>query len=148
DRLGAANLIPGPSSTEMAIFIGYTKRGCPGLIIAGCCFIIPATILVSAIAAAYVRFGTLPRVGGILYAVKPVVIAVILQAFWNLARTAIKSVFLGLIGVLAAMGVALGGYDLMVLAGAGILAILPVLWARFKQRPAAASSGVASVKSL
>src|SRR5215470_15157918 len=106
DRLGAANLIPGPSSTEMAIFIGYTKCGWPGLIVAGCCFIVPAAILVSAIAAAYVRFGTFPRVGGILYAVKPVVIAVILQAFWNLARSAVKSVFLGIIGGLAAVGVA------------------------------------------
>jgi chromate transporter len=147
DRLGAANLIPGPSSTEMAIFIGHTKRGWPGLIVAGCSFIIPAAILVSAIAAAYVRFGTLPRVGGILYAVKPVVIAVILQAFWNLARSAIKSVLLGLIGVLAAGGVALGGYDLMILAGAGILAALPALWARLKQSPASASV-IASVKSL
>src|SRR5262245_25092916 len=131
----------------MAIFIGHTKRGWPGLIVAGCSFIIPAAILVSAIAAAYVRFGTLPRVGGILYAVKPVVIAVILQAFWNLARSAIKSVLLGLIGVLAATGVALGGYDLMILAGAGILAALPALWARLEQRPASASV-IVSVKSL
>src|SRR5262245_65934027 len=98
DRLGAANLIPGPSSTEMAIYIGYTKRGWPGLIVAGCCFIIPAAILVCAIAAAYVRCGALPRVGGVLYAVKPVVIAIVLQAFWKLARSAVKTVFLGAIG--------------------------------------------------
>jgi chromate transporter len=61
DRLAAANLIPGPSSTELAIFIGYTKRGWAGLIVAGCCFIIPAAVLVSLIAAAYVRFGSLPQ---------------------------------------------------------------------------------------
>jgi chromate transporter len=40
DRLAAANLVPGPSSTEVAIFIGYSQRGVPGLIVAGCCFII------------------------------------------------------------------------------------------------------------
>src|SRR5215467_15462304 len=102
DRLGAANLIPGPSSTEMAIYIGHNKRGWPGLIVAGCCFIIPAAILVSAIAAAYVRYGSMPRVGGILYAVKPVVIAVILQAFWKLARSAVKSTWLGALGIVAA----------------------------------------------
>src|SRR5207302_6270947 len=51
DRLGAANLIPGPSSTEMAIHIGFLKRGWKGLIVAGCCFIVPAAIMVTLIAA-------------------------------------------------------------------------------------------------
>jgi len=60
DRLGASNLIPGPSSTEMAIHIGFSKRGWPGLIGAGCCFIVPAAVLVALIAAAYVRYGSLP----------------------------------------------------------------------------------------
>src|SRR5216684_3302939 len=60
DRLGAANLIPGPSSTEVAIFIGHSKRGWVGLLVAGCCFIIPAAVLVALIAAMYVRFGSLP----------------------------------------------------------------------------------------
>ena len=60
DRLGAANLIPGPSSTEMAIHIGFLKRGWRGLIVAGCSFIVPAAIMVTAIAAAYVRYGNLP----------------------------------------------------------------------------------------
>jgi chromate transporter len=68
DRLGAANLIPGPSSTEMAIFIGYEMRGWLGLLVAGCTFILPAAIMVAAIAAAYVRYGTLPQVSRILYA--------------------------------------------------------------------------------
>ena len=147
DRLGAANLIPGPSSTEMAIFIGHSKRGWPGLIVAGCCFIVPAASLVAAIAAAYVRFGSLPRAGGILYAVKPVVIAVILQASWKLARPAIKSVLLGVIGVMATMAVALGADDLLVLAGAGVLAALPALYARLR-RPAGAASGMTSFKTL
>jgi chromate transporter len=61
DRLAASNLIPGPSSTEMAIFIGYEKRGWLGLVVAGCCFILPAAVMVAAIAGAYVRYGTLPR---------------------------------------------------------------------------------------
>src|SRR5579862_967275 len=66
DRLAAANLIPGPSSTEVAIFIGQSLRGWAGLIVAGACFIIPAAILVAVIAMAYVRFGALPRMAGIL----------------------------------------------------------------------------------
>ncbi|HXY03677.1 MAG TPA: chromate transporter, partial [Terriglobales bacterium] len=80
DRIAAASLIPGPTSTEVAIFIGYSMRGWAGLILAGCCFIIPAAVLVGLMAAAYVRFESLPQVSGILYGIKPAVIAVILQA--------------------------------------------------------------------
>ena len=136
DRLGAANLIPGPSSTEMAIYIGYTKRGWPGLIVAGCCFIIPAAILVCAIAAAYVRYGSMPRVGGVLYALKPVVIAVVLQAFWKLARSAVKTVWLGALGIAAAALSFFQADSLLVLAGAGLLAGLPVLLGKFKSKSA------------
>jgi chromate transporter len=50
----------------VAIFVGYEMRGWPGLLIAGCAFIVPAAILVAAIASAYVRYGTLPQVSGIL----------------------------------------------------------------------------------
>jgi chromate transporter len=136
DRLGAANLIPGPSSTELAIYIGYTKRGWPGLIVAGCCFIIPAAILVCAIAAAYVRYGSMPRVGGVLYALKPVVIAVVLQAFWKLARSAVKTVWLGALAIAAAALCFFQVDSLLVLAGAGLLAGLPVLLGKFKSKSA------------
>jgi chromate transporter len=128
DRLGASNLIPGPSSTEMAIFIGHSQRGWPGLIVAGCCFIIPAALLVAAIAAAYVRYGTLPQVSGVLYAVKPVVIAVVLQAFWKLARSAVKTVLLGAIGTISVAALLLGLDNLLVLVGAGVLAAVPTLY--------------------
>jgi chromate transporter len=101
DRLGAANLIPGPSSTEVAIFIGYRLRGFPGLVIAGTCFIIPAMVLVTLIAAAYVRYATLSQIAGILFAIKPVVIAIVIQALWNLGRTALKNRWLAAVGVVS-----------------------------------------------
>ena len=143
DRLGAANLIPGPSSTEMAIYIGHTKRGWIGLIVAGCCFIIPAAILVCAIAVAYVRYGSLPQVGGVLYAIKPVVIAVVLQAFWKLKQTALKTGALAGIGVLSAILLLLGVDNLMVLLCAGILAALPVMLKRLKRKPVTVSAFLA-----
>ena len=127
DRLGAANLIPGPSSTELAIFVGYTKRGVLGLLVAGSCFIIPAAVLVSLIAMAYVRYGSLPQVAGILYAIKPVVIAIIAQALWNLARTAVKTRLLAVIGLIAMVLSLLRIDPLVVLAAAGVLAALPLL---------------------
>jgi chromate transporter len=127
DRLGASNLIPGPSSTEMAIHIGFSKRGWRGLLVAGCCFIVPAAILVSLIAAAYVRYGSLPRVEHILYAIKPVVIAVVAQAFWNLGRTAVKSVWLAVIGVCAVVAYVFHTNELVLLAAAGFAAAAPLL---------------------
>jgi chromate transporter len=120
DRLAAASLIPGPSSTEVAIFIGQAKRGWAGLVVGGCCFIIPAAILVTLIAAVYARFGSLPQVSGILYGIKPAVIAIILQALWSLARTATKSKLLAVIGLLAVVLNGLGVSPLIVLAIAGI----------------------------
>ncbi|MGA2695379.1 MAG: chromate efflux transporter [Terriglobales bacterium] len=124
DRLASANLIPGPSSTELAIFIGYGQRGWPGLIVAGCCFIIPAAILVTLFAAAYVRYGSLPRMAGMLYAIKPVVIAVILQALAKLARTAVPTKFLAAVAVVAFGLNFFGVNPLLALAISGVLAAL------------------------
>src|SRR5579872_4913059 len=64
DFLGATNLIPGPNSTEMAIHVGRTQAGLPGLLVAGGCFILPASILVTVLAWIYVRYGTLPQLAG------------------------------------------------------------------------------------
>jgi chromate transporter len=121
DRVAAASLIPGPSSTEVGIFIGHSLRGWPGLLVAGTCFIIPAAVLVSLIARAYVRFGSLPQAEGVLRAIKPVVIAIIIQALWNLGRTAAKTPVLALIGCVAAVlnFAGLGPLFVLIIAGAG-----------------------------
>ncbi|MBI3474906.1 MAG: chromate efflux transporter [Acidobacteria bacterium] len=121
DRLAAANLIPGPSSTELGIFVGHLKRGWRGLIVAGCCFIIPAAVLVSMIAWAYVRFGALPPVEAILYAIKPVVAAIIVQALWKFARTGVRTLFLGLVAAMAVIASLLGVSPILILMVAGIV---------------------------
>lgn len=84
DFLGATNLIPGPNSTEMAIHIGHRMAGWQGLLVAGSYFILPAAFLVTGFAWAYVKYGSLPKIAGVLYGVKPVIIAVVLQALWGL----------------------------------------------------------------
>jgi chromate transporter len=121
DYLGATNLIPGPNSTELAIHIGRARAGWPGLLVAGACFILPASIIVGVIAWAYVRYGALPAAAGLLYGVKPVVIAVVLQALWRLARTAVKSRLLAALGIVATAAAALGVNELMILFFAGAL---------------------------
>lgn len=121
DLLGATNLIPGPNSTEMAIHIGYLRAGFLGLVIAGTCFILPAALIVAILAWGYVEFGSLPEITGILYAVKPVIIAVVGQAIWMLSKSALKSPFLMTLAV-GSFASALSGLDeLVLLFGAGIL---------------------------
>ena len=136
DRLAAANLIPGPSSTEMAIFIGYEKCGWPGLLVAGCAFIIPAAIMVGAIGWAYVRYGTLPQVDGALYALKPVVIAIVVQAFWKLGRTAVKTKWLAAVAVVAGVLYALRVHELLTLLIAGGLGAAPMIFELLSRGPA------------
>ena len=125
DLLGATNLIPGPNSTELAIHIGHRRAGWPGLVVAGACFILPAMLIVLAVAWAYVRFGRLPQAVGLLYGVKPVVIAVVVQALLGLARSAVKSRALGIAGAAAVAATAAGVHELVVLLAAGsVMAVL------------------------
>jgi chromate transporter len=124
DLLGATNLIPGPNSTEMAIHIGHRRAGWAGLLVAGSCFILPAALIVSAIAVVYVKFGKLPQAEGLLYGVKPVIIAVVVQALWGLGRKAIKNWALGVLGAAAVALSFLGVNELIVLFGVGILPVL------------------------
>jgi chromate transporter len=124
DYLGATNLIPGPNSTELAIHVGHARAGWPGLLVAGTCFIIPAALMVGAIAAAYVRFGALPAASSLLSGVKPVVIAIVVQALWGLARTALKTRGLAVLALaLVALAVA-GVHELTILFGAGLAVAL------------------------
>lgn len=120
DLLGATNLIPGPNSTEMAIHIGHQRAGFPGLIVAGSSFIIPAALIVTGIAWVYVRYGSLPQVAGVLYGVKPVIIAVVLQALWSLGRTAIKTKFLALVVIAGVVFTFLGIHELLILFAGGV----------------------------
>ncbi len=123
DLLGAANLIPGPNSTELAIHVGYDQAGWRGLVVAGACFIVPAMLIVMAIGWAYARWGSLPETTALLYGVKPVIIAVVVQALWGLARTAIKTWQLGVLCALAVAASTLGVNELLVLLAAGVVAL-------------------------
>ena len=121
DLLGAANLIPGPSSTEMAIYLGYERAGWQGLIAGGVCFILPAMLIVLALAWAYVHYGSAPQAVWLLFGIKPVVVTVIVQALWKLLRTAVKGPLLAAVGLLV-LGSYLGGVNAVALIfGSGLL---------------------------
>lgn len=124
DLLGATNLIPGPNSTEMAIHIGYRRLGWLGLLTSGLCFIVPAMLMVLGFAWAYVRFGARPEAAGLLYGVKPVMMAVILQALWLLGRKALHTPGLALVAAGAVAASVLAGMnEVAVLAFGGVLVL-------------------------
>ena len=126
DLLGACNLMPGPNSTELAFHIGLKRAGWKGLL-AALLFILPAVLIVSAIAWGYVRYGTLPAVQGILVGIKPVLIAIILHAVWRLRRAVAKDAWT-LAALVAAVGLhLLGVNELLVLFGAALAVTLPRL---------------------
>jgi chromate transporter len=121
DLLGASNLIPGPNSTELAIHVGHHVAGWRGLLVAGACFILPAMLIVGVLGWGYVTYGALPQVDWLLYGVKPVVIAVVLQALWGLSRTAIKSRSLAGLALATLLLMLLGVNELLLLFTAGFL---------------------------
>lgn len=124
DLLGAAHLIPGPSSTELAIYLGYELAGWKGLALAGVCFIFPAMFMVLAIAWAYVAYGATPQADWLLYGIKPVIVAIIVYALWGLFKTAVKGPLLVLAGILV-VGLYLTGFNPVVLLfGIGVLVTL------------------------
>lgn len=124
DLLGMVNLIPGPNSTQMAMLIGKMKAGWRGLFLAGLCFILPAALIVSACAWAYVRYGSSPNFQSLMVGVKPVIIAIVAQATWNLVKVTVKNVWLGIVGFVA-VGLSLASLSpLAIVFGSGACALL------------------------
>jgi len=121
DLLGATNLIPGPNSTEMAIHIGFLRAGWPGLILGGVSFILPAAVIVAALAWAYVRFGSTPQAGWVLYGVKPVVIALIAKALWDLGKKAANGWLTALVAAALFALTFLGINELLLLLAGGLV---------------------------
>jgi chromate transporter len=124
DLLGAANLIPGPTSTEMAINVGFVRAGWVGLCVAGASFILPAALITGAFAWAYVRFGSLTQAVSVLAGIKAAVIAVIAIAIWRLGKTAVKGLGLAALGGLSLAAFFLGVNPIVILFGGGLLGML------------------------
>jgi chromate transporter len=139
DLVGACNLLPGPSSTQVAMALGYTRLGWLGLAAAGVCFIAPAAVATLGLAWAYVQYGNLPQVQGLLYGAKPAMVALIAQAVWKLGRTALKNAWLAAAGAGCFAAALLGAAPLAVLLVCGGVT-LALAWGR---RRANAAMGLA-----
>jgi chromate transporter len=133
DLVGATNLIPGPNSTEMAIHIGYERAGWRGLLAAGACFIMPAVLIVLALAWAYVEYGATPQGDALMYGIKPVIIAIVVQALYRLLPSAMKGPLLAAAGIGALALYLLGVNELLVLFGVALLVVVIQAARRFPQ---------------
>lgn len=157
DLVGACNLLPGPSSTQLAMTLGYSRAGWMGLAAAGACFILPASLATLALAWAYVRYGGLPQAQGLLYGAKPVMVAIVAQAIWNLGQMAFRRWRLALAGVACFVAVLAGVPAIWVLLASGGLTLLAawrqtrrstamgLVWLPLGLGGAAGTAGLASI---
>jgi chromate transporter len=132
DLVGTTNLIPGPNSTEMAIHIGFLRAGWLGLITGGVCFIVPAMVIVLALAWVYVRFGSLPQTTWLLYGIKPVVISIIVQALWGLGQKAVKDPLTAVVGFIVLVLYFAGINEIALLFAGGLAVMLVVNFQRLR----------------
>ncbi|HVS91765.1 MAG TPA: chromate efflux transporter [Mucilaginibacter sp.] len=137
DLIGATNLIPGPNSTEMALHCGQERGGWRGLLLAGACFILPAVFLTGLLAWAFQQYGTLPQVAPFIYGIKPAIIGVVVSLMITLGRKALKTIELGIIGVICIILALYGISEIYILFGAGFLGILIQLAKQNTQKLAA-----------
>jgi len=143
DLIGGASLLPGPTSTQVALMLARRRRGWAGLVIGGVCFIVPSMLLVLGLSWAYVRYGTTNTGVGLLYGIKPVVIAIIANAIVGLAKTAVKRVLLAIVAGSAMAAYFLGVSPLLILLLAALVVTLIENRRRWG-RAAAASRGTAA----
>jgi chromate transporter len=126
DRLGAVSLLPGPSSTELAIYLGELRGGLAGLVVAGSSFILPSAFLVCLLAVAYQKYGTVPQIEAVLFGVKPIVVALIVQAVWSLARVAVKSAEMAILAAVVLGLAAMHVSAIALLIGTGVAWVVAV----------------------
>jgi chromate transporter len=138
DLFGIMNLIPGPSSTETVIALGYWRAGWPALILAGVLFVLPAMLMILGLSWAYVRYGMLPAAQWILYGINPIVIAIVADALWGLGRTAIKNLWLALMAA-ASLALYFRGVPVVaiIVGAAALAALVGFSKSRPRQRPMA-----------
>ena len=122
--VGACALVPGPNSTEMAMALGARRAGWRGLVVAGGSFIIPAVVIVCAIAYLYEDVLTSEAIADIRRWVVPIVVAIVLHALWSLRGAAVRNMrdVVVVLGVLA--GAILGLPELLVLLLVGVASVM------------------------
>ena len=134
------HMLPGPEALQLAIYVGYIKRGILAGIAAGVTFIVPGALVMILLSWLYVEYGSLPQVNNALYILKPAVLGIIGAGIIKLGTAAIKSAMLGMLLVLAFVGMRVAGMNLLlVLLIAGVLNLVFVIRPRVRSTSASAA---------
>lgn len=127
DDFAATQLIPGPSSTELAIMLGYRRAGVPGLLIAGTFFILPAMVIMLALAWIYTHFSASTVVSHVLQGVRPVVVGVIAWAIFDLGRRIVRGPFAAILALVVLVAGLYGINPIALLVLGGLVFSIPLL---------------------
>jgi chromate transporter len=124
EAFAATNVIPGPSSTEMAIYIGHRRGGVAGALVAGMSFIFPAFVMMLILSWAYFRWNGVASVADVFDGLKPAVIAILAVTLWRLFRSSVKDVpqLVIMVGV-GALAYAFTAWEPLFLLAAGVVGI-------------------------
>lgn len=99
-------LLPGPEATQLAVYIGWLLHRTWGGIIAGVLFVLPSLVLLIGLSWVYLSYGSVPAIAGVLYGIKPAVVAIVLAAAWRIGSRTLKNVWLVAIAVTAFLAIA------------------------------------------
>lgn len=115
-------VLPGPEATQLAVYIGWLMHRGVGGVIAGTLFVLPSLLILIALSWIYLAFGSVPAIAGILYGIKPAIVAIVLGAAWRIGQRALKSRSLLLIAAAALLAITVAGvpFPLIVLSAAAI----------------------------
>jgi len=89
EGLAFSQLSPGPLAAQLAMYLGWLRFGTLGATLAGIAFILPSFLMVLALAALYVHYGSLPWIQGMFYGIGAAVIAIIVRSAIKLVRTTV-----------------------------------------------------------
>ncbi len=94
-------VLPGPEAIQLATYLGWLMHGVRGGLVAGGLFLLPSVIVLIALSTIYVLWGQLPLLAAVFWALKPAVLAIVVQAGWRLGRRTLHTQPLVLLAVFA-----------------------------------------------
>ena len=118
-------LLPGPEAQQLATYIGWLMHKTRGGLIAGCLFVLPSLLILIAFSFIYMRFGQVPVVAGVLYGIKPAVVAIVLFAAYRIGSRTLKNQALWMISIAAFLAISVLKFPFpSIILGAALLGFL------------------------
>jgi chromate transporter len=113
--MGFCHMLPGPEALQLAIYVGYLKRGLLAGILAGLTFIVPGAVVMIILSWLYFTYGQLPQVNDLLYILKPAVLGIIAAGIIKLGQAAIRNAFLAAVLASAFVAMRFAGVNFMLI---------------------------------